>query len=654
LHTNKQGLNPFDNFRVGAGATDPTSLGGYFKAVTDTNKDELKPTTETKTSISTFTSFTDLEASSNSFTTSTTITTNERNRLLGLYNDLLISKEIQSDILSYPGGPGSILGIGKTNIKFATGNGTLGNDVRTGKNNIELKNSGFFTSQGGYDYSVFTTPLHEFINKEKQIPLGVSLDMIASFPLSNPPYNEDSDYFKQRISIISKDTKADEFTSKAFKANIDEPETTYLYGQILNIPNVRDETAKPSGQSVYIGKTGLTTPGDFRALLRNPRSPNKILYAPNYTTQNIEAKLGDPGNRNGKDLQNYHLGATGFGAASINSYDKLNQSVIYKSESDKSNVKDDVNKDLVKFRIGVIDNDAPDKKIYIHFRAFLDSITDSFSADWKNERYVGRGENFYTYGGFDRKVSLGWTVAAQSKTELIPMYKKLNFLASVCAPNYSNNGYMRGNIVTLTVGGYFYEQPGIITGFSFDMNEDKDTWEIGIDSVGDYDKTVKELPHLIKVKSFQFIPIHTFAPSLQNNSYDEDTGDVLLYGAERYIALENKMDNNYGDVNPRTISKLKPTTNPPPPPPPPLPPVVLPPLNGQTFDVNGPGGSAQQRTNEISTYNPGSTGTTQGNNSAINEFKNEQRKRTQAQIDMENKWKKEPKWYDKFNPFNYF
>jgi hypothetical protein len=187
LHTNKQGLNPFDNFRVGAGATDPTSLGGYFKAVTDTNKDELKPTTETKTSISTFTSFTDLEASSNSFTTSTTITTNERNRLLGLYNDLLISKEIQSDILSYPGGPGSILGIGKTNIKFATGNGTLGNDVRTGKNNIELKNSGFFTSQGGYDYSVFTTPLHEFINKEKQIPLGVSLDMIASFPLSNPP-----------------------------------------------------------------------------------------------------------------------------------------------------------------------------------------------------------------------------------------------------------------------------------------------------------------------------------------------------------------------------------------------------------------------------------------------------------------------------------
>jgi len=484
------------------------------------------------------------------------------------------------------------------------------------------------------------------------VPLGVSLDIIASFPLGTPPFNEDSDYFKRRISIISKNEKAEEFESKAFKADPNEPQTTYLYGQILNIPNVRDGTEKPLGQSIYIGKNGITTPGDFRALLRiiNPKSKNKNFFSPNYITQNIEAKLGDPGNRNGKDLRFYDQGATGGGAASINSYDKLNQSVIYRSEDGEKN---DVNKDLVKFRIGVIDNDEPSKKIYIHFRAFLDSINDSYKAEWQGERYVGRGENFYTYSGFDRTVSLDWTVAAQSKVELIPMYKKLNFLASVCAPDYSKTGYMRGNIVTLTIGGYFYEQPGIITGFSYDMNDDNATWEIGIDSKGEEDESVKELPHLIKVKGFQFIPIHTFAPSLQNNSYNDENGNVLLYGAERYIALENKTNNKYGDVNPRTISKPKPE---PEPEPEPLPEeqVVLPPLNGQTFDVNGAGGSAQQRTNEISTFNAGSTGTTQGNNSAINEFKNEQRKRTQAQIDMENKLHKEPHWYDNFNPVNWF
>ena len=42
---------------------------------------------------------------------------------------------------------------------------------------------------------------------------------------------------------------------------------------------------------------------------------------------------------------------------------------------------------------------------------------------------MGRAESFYKYKGFDRNISLSWTVAAQSKGELIPMYQKLNYLA---------------------------------------------------------------------------------------------------------------------------------------------------------------------------------------------------------------------------------
>ena len=34
--------------------------------------------------------------------------------------------------------------------------------------------------------------------------------------------------------------------------------------------------------------------------------------------------------------------------------------------------------DLVKFRIAVIDNDNPSLKTYIHFRAFIDSMSDNF------------------------------------------------------------------------------------------------------------------------------------------------------------------------------------------------------------------------------------------------------------------------------------
>ena len=92
------------------------------------------------------------------------------------------------------------------------------------------------------------------------------------------------------------------------------------------------------------------------------------------------------------------------------------------------------------------------------------------------------------------------------------MYKKLNYLASSLAPDYSPNGYMRGNLVQLTIGGYLYEQPGFITGLTFDMSEDS-TWDIAINDKGQgTDGTVKELPHIIKVTGFSFTPIHRFIP----------------------------------------------------------------------------------------------------------------------------------------------
>jgi hypothetical protein len=125
------------------------------------------------------------------------------------------------------------------------------------------------------------------------------------------------------------------------------------------------------------------------------------------------------------------------------------------------------------------------------------------------------------------------------------MYKKLNFLASSLAPNYSPIGYMRGYMVQLSIGGYFYEQPGIITSLSYEMNEDNDTWEIGINDEGGNDNTVKELPHIIRVKGFNFIPIHRFVPRLQQNKFNGPKNSVSEYGSERYIALSAGYTTNY-------------------------------------------------------------------------------------------------------------
>ena len=217
--------------------------------------------------------------------------------------------------------------------------------------------------------------------------------------------------------------------------------------------------------------------------------------------------------------------------------------------------------DFVKFRIGVIQNNDPSKKVYVHFRAFLDSMSDSYSADWSDIKLMGRGENFYKYKGFTRNVSLSWTVAAQSKQELIPQYQKLNYLASSLAPDYTSIGYMAGNLVTLTLGGWFYEQPGIITSMTLDVPQES-PWEISIpsstteESEGGSQKIlsdplVKEMPHYVKVTNFNFIPIHKFVPKIQTNVYDGLDSDgnggkyVSEFGPERYIGLTNGLKNNY-------------------------------------------------------------------------------------------------------------
>jgi hypothetical protein len=291
---------------------------------------------------------------------------------------------------------------------------------------------------------------------------------------------------------------------------------------------------------------------DFRQQLRNQGADAKAVgadvLAPDYTEENIENRvhLGDPGFRG--DVSDYTKGkkslVTGLNLGAV---DTLNAITLYQSDNVRQDDASDVN-DLVKFRIAVMDPNGGDKKTYIHFRAFLDAITDNYSTDWSSHRYVGRGENFWTYQGFDRTISLGWTVYAQSREELIPMYKRLNYLASSLAPDY-RNGFMRGLLCQLTIGGYVYEQPGFIRSLTYELS-DQSTWEIGINDKGFTepenrgDALVKELPHMIKVTGFNFTPIHTFIPEVQKNTYGAN-GDVASFGRQRYIALNNGYNNNY-------------------------------------------------------------------------------------------------------------
>lgn len=168
--------------------------------------------------------------------------------------------------------------------------------------------------------------------------------------------------------------------------------------------------------------------------------------------------------------------------------------------------------DLIKFKFEVITPGGEDKtenKVkYLIFRAFLDSMSDEYQGEWTPFKYTGRGENFYTYGGFDRNISIGFKVAAMTRAELNPMYRKINYLASTTAPTYNINGFMRGTFVKLTVGDYFSQLPGVIQTVAFD-------WEVGYPWEIKYDKKnetdVQELPHVLNTQ-ITFKPIHRFVP----------------------------------------------------------------------------------------------------------------------------------------------
>jgi hypothetical protein len=175
----------------------------------------------------------------------------------------------------------------------------------------------------------------------------------------------------------------------------------------------------------------------------------------------------------------------------------------------------------------------------MHFRAFITNFSDNISADWNGQRYMGRGENFYTYQGFNREVSFTFKVAAQAVEEMAKLYQKLNYLASTLHPDYNDNGFMRGTIHKLTIGEYFYRMPGIIKSMNITV-DDNYPWEIkmkqpeqrnaaGQNVPPNKDQLQMEVPQILNVQ-MSFAPIYNNLPQR---------------GLKEPIIISDKIANNY-------------------------------------------------------------------------------------------------------------
>lgn len=175
---------------------------------------------------------------------------------------------------------------------------------------------------------------------------------------------------------------------------------------------------------------------------------------------------------------------------------------------------DEENEDLIKFNFKIITpTDGEPNITYLSFRAFLDSFSDSFGAEWNNFKYIGRAEQFHTYGGFNRSLNFSFKVAALSKQELAPLYQKLNLLAGSQAPTYVGSSFMRGNFVAVTIGDYIVNQTGFFPSIDLSWSSD---YPFG-PGIGE---TEGEVPHILDV-SCTFTPIHNF-----NTTFGKDYFNV--------------------------------------------------------------------------------------------------------------------------------
>jgi hypothetical protein len=386
-----------------------------------------------------------------------------------LSNIVSLFQNPNEPIYSYLGGPKSLLGVGTTTIRRYYN--SLDEINKSNLRNFILvplnkTNKDVLPIEGG---TKINYPSTLGVTNKTILLLGDydNIGLPITEPTQTPAYlNQIGSYENQKTGSLRPSTPNNPILWNIFKT-----------GSVVNKTNINKQTINTEGTN------SISYTNDNTGATVTVKSRGNSWYG---LSREVRVTSGRTDGINLTPLFS-------FGSGSIN------DSILIENKTYNIN-------DLAKFRIEAIDTDSPTNSVFMVFRAYITNFSDDINAEWKAFKYLGRGENFYTYGGHDRSVSVSFKVAALSVGEMIPMYQKLNYLQSNMMGDYNSDGIMRGPFMKMTIGNWFDRQPGILTTLNYKISDDT-PWEIAIDEpIGG--KKLLVLPHIVDV-SLSFIPIGT-------------------------------------------------------------------------------------------------------------------------------------------------
>ena len=178
------------------------------------------------------------------------------------------------------------------------------------------------------------------------------------------------------------------------------------------------------------------------------------------------------------------------------------------------------------------------------FRAAITNLYDSFNASWNPVQFIGRADKNYQYGGFERSVNLDFTVYATDRDEMKPIWRKLNYLASYTAPEYSSGSLaLVAPYIRITIGDLFVHQPMVIQQLTYSLASGDSSWEINIEQ----DPMMMQAPHRIDV-SMGLGVITDWLPEKGGNMYSlakqyNGKGPVPKAGNDNWLSDSTTVQN---------------------------------------------------------------------------------------------------------------